>query len=84
MSVITTLKLGFIPLVDAAPLIVAEEMGFAAEEGPALDLVRAPSWSALRDQLSFGRVDAAHMLSPVRWRPHWGWAAAWRLRRSRC
>ncbi|MDV7271002.1 CmpA/NrtA family ABC transporter substrate-binding protein [Thioclava sp. A2] len=59
------LSVGFIPLVDAAPLIVAQEMGFAAEEGIALDLKRAPSWSSLRDMLTFGRVDAAHMLSPV-------------------
>ncbi|CUH75599.1 ABC transporter substrate-binding protein [Tropicibacter naphthalenivorans] len=59
------LKVGFIPLVDAAPLIVAQEMGFAAEEGITLDLRRAPSWSALRDMLSFGHVDAAHMLAPV-------------------
>lgn len=60
-----TLSVGFIPLVDAAPLIVAQEMGFAAEEGLTLDLRRAASWSSLRDMLSFGRVDAAHMLSPV-------------------
>ncbi|MGI3164127.1 CmpA/NrtA family ABC transporter substrate-binding protein [Pseudooceanicola sp. 200-1SW] len=59
------LNVGFIPLVDAAPLVVAQEMGFAAEEGLALDLVRAPSWSSLRDMLVFGRVDAAHMLAPV-------------------
>ncbi|MGY3439351.1 MULTISPECIES: CmpA/NrtA family ABC transporter substrate-binding protein [unclassified Marinovum] len=61
----TTLSVGFIPLVDAAPLIIAQEMGFAAEEGIALDLRRAPSWSSLRDMLSFGQVHAAHMLSPV-------------------
>lgn len=61
----TVLSVGFIPLADAAPLIVAQEMGFAAEEGLALDLRRAPSWSSLRDMLSFGQVDAAHMLSPV-------------------
>ncbi|TNE69825.1 MAG: nitrate transporter [Rhodobacteraceae bacterium] len=61
----TTLSVGFIPLVDAAPLIVAQEMGFAAEEGIALDLKRAPSWSSVRDMLSFGQVEAAHMLSPV-------------------
>lgn len=59
------LSIGFIPLVDAAPLIVAQEMGFAAQEGLALNLVRAPSWSRLRDMLVFGQVDAAHMLSPV-------------------
>lgn len=61
----TVLSVGFMPLVDAAPLIVAQEMGFAAEEGIALDLRRAPSWSSLRDMLSFGQVEAAHMLSPV-------------------
>lgn len=59
------LSVGYIPLVDAAPLMVAQEMGFAAEEGLALDLVQAPSWSSLRDMLVFGRVEAAHMLSPV-------------------
>ncbi|MGH1415199.1 MAG: ABC transporter substrate-binding protein [Pelagimonas sp.] len=61
----TLLPIGFIPLVDAAPLIIAQEMGFAAQEGLALDLKRAPSWSSLRDMLTFGQVDAAHMLSPV-------------------
>ena len=61
----TTLSVGFIPLVDAAPLVLAQEMGFAAEEGITLDLRRAPSWSSLRDMLSFGKVEAAHMLSPV-------------------
>lgn len=58
-----TLSVGFIPLVDAAPLIMAQEMGFAAEEGISLDLRAAPSWSSLRDMLSLGQVDAAHMLS---------------------
>ncbi|MEM1237042.1 MAG: ABC transporter substrate-binding protein [Pseudomonadota bacterium] len=59
------LRIGFIPLIDAAPLIVAEEMGFAEEEGLKLVLERSPSWSHLRDKLYFGQVDAAHMLSPV-------------------
>ena len=62
---LTTLSVAFMPLVDAAPLIAAEEMGFSREEGLALDLVRAPSWSSLRDMLAFGRVEAAQMLSPV-------------------
>lgn len=60
-----TLRLGFLPLVDAAPLIVAEALGFAEEEGLALELVGAPSWSSLRDLLAVGQVDAAHMLAPV-------------------
>lgn len=60
-----TLSLGFIPLVDFAPLAVAHEIGFAEEEGLSLDLRKAPSWSTLRDWLAIGLVDAAHMLSPV-------------------
>ena len=60
-----TLPVAYMPLVDAAPLIMAQEMGFAADEGIALDLIAAPSWSSVRDMLAFGRVDAAHLLSPV-------------------
>ncbi len=60
-----TLPVAYMPLVDAAPLIVANEMGFAEDHGLALDLIPAPSWSSARDMLAFGRVDAAHLLSPV-------------------
>ena len=42
-----TLSAAYIPLVDAAPLIVAQEMGFAEAEGLSLDLIRAPSWSSV-------------------------------------
>ena len=59
------LPVAYMPLVDAAPLILAEEMGFAGAEGLSLDLIAAPSWSSVRDMLAFGRVDAAHLLSPV-------------------
>lgn len=59
------LSVAYMPLVDAAPLIVAQEMGFARAQGIALDLIPAPSWSSVRDMLAFGRVDAAHLLSPV-------------------
>ena len=60
-----SLPVAYMPLVDAAPLIIAQEMGFAEAEGIALDLIAAPSWSSVRDMLAFGRVDAAHLLSPV-------------------
>ncbi|WP_054005923.1 CmpA/NrtA family ABC transporter substrate-binding protein [Cypionkella psychrotolerans] len=60
-----TLRLGYVPLLDAAPLIIAEALGFAEEEGLSLDLHAAPSWAALRDMLAVGQVDAAQMLAPV-------------------
>ena len=60
-----SVPVAYMPLVDAAPVIIAQEMGFAEAEGIALDLIAAPSWSSVRDMLAFGRVDAAHMLSAV-------------------
>ncbi len=59
------IRLGFVPLLDAAPLIVAEALGFAEEEGLSMTLTAAPSWASLRDMLVRGQVDAAQMLSPV-------------------
>lgn len=61
----TVLNCGYVPLVDCAPLVIAKELGFAAEEGLTLHLVRQPSWSALRDMLALGHLDAAQMLSPM-------------------
>ena len=61
----STLRLGFVPLLDMAPLAIAHEMGFAAAEGLALELMRAPSWASLRDMLLWGQVEAAQMLAPV-------------------
>jgi len=60
-----TLRLGYVPLTDAAPLIMAQELGFAAEEGLSLDLIRLQSWAQSRDMLGLGAVDAAHMLVPL-------------------
>lgn len=59
------LHAGFIPLVDAAPLIVAREKGFAEAQGIELHLKRSSSWAGLRDRLSVGDVQCAHMLPPI-------------------
>ena len=59
------LRIGFIPLVDAAALIVAVDKGFAKAEGLDIDLVREVSWSNVRDKLNIGLFDAAHLLAPV-------------------
>ena len=56
---------GFIPLVDAAPLVAAAENGFAAAEGIELQLVRQPSWASLRDHLNLGHIDCAQALAPL-------------------
>ncbi len=62
---LTQVQCGYLPLVDCAPLIIAKELKFAAQEGLDLTLVKQPSWSALRDMLALGHIDFAHMLAPM-------------------
>ena len=65
MTGATRLTIGYIPLADAAALVVAADRGFAAEEGLEIDLVREVSWSNVRDKLNIGLFDAAHLLAPL-------------------
>ncbi|MBL8563326.1 MAG: ABC transporter substrate-binding protein [Gemmobacter sp.] len=59
------IALGYVPLVDAAPLLLADALGFAEEQGLHLTLHRAANWSMLRDMLDQGQVMAAQMLSAM-------------------
>ena len=58
----THLRLGFVSLSDAAPLVVAKLLEFGHAHGLTLELSREPSWAALRDKLLSGDLDAAHAL----------------------
>lgn len=58
-------RIGFLPLVDAALPILAQELGLAEAEGLKLELVRDPSWATVRDRLIYGQTDAAHLLAPL-------------------
>lgn len=57
--------LGFVPLNDAAPLIVAQERGLFAAEGLRVRLSREVSWATVRDKVAAGALDGAHMLAPI-------------------
>jgi two-component system, oxyanion-binding sensor len=59
------IRLGFLPLVDAALPILAREFGYAEEEGIDLHLLRDMSWATLQDRLLYGHSDAAHMVAPM-------------------
>jgi two-component system, oxyanion-binding sensor len=61
----STIVIGFIPLLDCAPIVVAAEKGFAADEGLDLALMRETSWANIRDRVIVGHFDAAHMLGPM-------------------
>jgi nitrate/nitrite transport system substrate-binding protein len=67
---VTTAKLGFIALTDAAPLIIAKEQGLFAKYGmPDVEVVKQASWAVTRDNLELGSggggIDGAHILSPM-------------------
>lgn len=60
-----SMRIGFIPLSDCAPLIVAKEKGFFQRHDLDISLVKEPSWANLRDKVALGALDAAHMLAPM-------------------
>jgi nitrate/nitrite transport system substrate-binding protein len=58
-----SLKLGFIKLTDMAPLAIAKEKGFFAEEGLNVTLEPQANWKVLLDGVVSNQLDGAHMLA---------------------
>ncbi len=67
------MRIGFLPLVDAALPILAHELGFAEAQGLRLELVRDMTWATVRDRLLYGHTDAAHMVAPLAIATALGW-----------
>jgi nitrate/nitrite transport system substrate-binding protein len=59
------LKVGFIPITCATPIIMAEPMGFYRKQGLNVQVFKASSWAMIRDLSINGETDATHMLSPM-------------------
>src|SRR3569833_2720872 len=59
------LRIGIVPLADAAPIVVAHAKGFFAREGLEVELALERAWAAVRDKLAAERLDAAQMLAPM-------------------
>ena len=58
------LNIGFVPLIDCAPLMVAKELGFFAKHGlEEVTLSREPSWKAILEGVASNRLDAAQMVA---------------------
>lgn len=57
------LSLGFIPLTDCAPLVIAQEKGYFARHGLEVELSKETSWANIRDKVSLGILDGAQMLA---------------------
>jgi nitrate/nitrite transport system substrate-binding protein len=59
------LKIGFIPITCATPIIMAHPMGFYAKHGLDVEVVKTAGWAVVRDKTINKEYDASHMLSPM-------------------
>src|SRR5476649_2698056 len=59
------LKIGYIPIIDCAPVILANELGAYERQGLEVEIRREVSWSNVRDKLALGVLDASHILAPL-------------------
>jgi two-component system, oxyanion-binding sensor len=59
------IKVGFIPIIDCAPIVLAEELGAYERQGLEVEIRREVSWANVRDKLALGKLDASHILSPL-------------------
>jgi nitrate/nitrite transport system substrate-binding protein len=61
----TALKVGFIPITCATPIIMAAPMGFYKKQGLDVEVVKTAGWAVIRDKTLNKEYDAAHMLAPM-------------------
>ncbi|MBR0658763.1 CmpA/NrtA family ABC transporter substrate-binding protein [Neoroseomonas oryzicola] len=59
------LKIGFIPITCATPIIMAHPMNFYSRHGLNVEVIRTAGWAVIRDRAIAREYDAAHMLSPM-------------------
>ena len=59
------LKIGFIPITCATPLIMADPLGFYKKEGLSISLNKTAGWALIRDKMISKEHDASHFLSPM-------------------
>lgn len=74
---VKTAKLGYIPIVEAAPLIIAKEKGFFAKYGmPDVDVAKQANWGAARDNIKIGSggggIDGGQWQMPMPYLIHEG------------
>jgi nitrate/nitrite transport system substrate-binding protein len=56
------IKLGFIPLTDCSPIVMAQEWGLFKKYGVNVIVEKQASWAVVRDKLLSGELDGSHCL----------------------
>ncbi|MDD5201237.1 MAG: CmpA/NrtA family ABC transporter substrate-binding protein [Terrimicrobiaceae bacterium] len=52
-------RLGYVPLIDAAPFLVADALGFFTKAGLRVRLSRELGWGSIREKIVYGEIDGA-------------------------
>ncbi|WP_035671335.1 CmpA/NrtA family ABC transporter substrate-binding protein [Flavobacterium sp. 83] len=55
-------RLGFIPLTDCSPIVMAKELGLFKKYGVEVVVTKESSWANVRDKILTGELDGAHCL----------------------
>ncbi len=66
------INVGFIPLTDCAPVVIASVLGFDKKYGIKINASKEASWAGVRDKLINGELDAAHVLYGLIYGVHLG------------
>lgn len=61
----THLRLGYVPLLHAAPLLVAKHLGYFSSRGLNVRLSAEVGWATIREKIISGELDAAQALAPM-------------------
>ena len=61
----TDLRIGFVPITCATPLIMAGPLGLYQQQGLNVQLQKTAGWALVRDKLLNRELDASHTLSPM-------------------
>ncbi len=69
------LRVGFVPVVDCAPLVAAFELGFFARYGLEVKLCRELGWATVRDKIIYGELDAAQAVAGLALAATCGWGS---------
>jgi len=59
------LRIGLVRLLDAAPYVLAGELGYYEEAGLRVELSWELGWATIKHKVAYGALDAAHALAPL-------------------
>lgn len=66
------LRIGYVPLTDCAPLVVAHERGLFARHGLRVQLRREAGWATVREKMLHGELDASQAPASMVFEMSWG------------